>query len=231
MKLLLIVATDLVSASCSNPDGYDAGDYVECPDQSFMKGWCASGEVRDCCGGSCSHQLLCCTDFIVPRKECYLKSGDAGQYIVCDRSSAVVGTCGSGKNRDCNARFLSQMYNQTGIMVDEEELRDGSLRESSTLAFCCAHDLKVSDYGYWQHAGCGWDLECRPSQIVTGICGSGKNADCQNPPNVRGEESVQENPIHRSVRQETVRQGNNPEQRGCSQNDRYTAIYCVDVIP
>lgn len=210
MKLLILFAADLVYSACETPDGGHGQD-VHCPNQMYMRGWCTSGGNKDCCGSNCSHRLLCCDDYTIPRDNCYSKAGHEGEFLSCDGRSAVTGACGSGKNGDCTARFLSQMYNETGVAADEEVIRGGSY----TIAWCCEHNLNVAPYGYWFMEGCGYDVECRPNQIMSGICGSGKNADCQNVPNGR---------------KEATSQRSKPELR-CSQGDRYTGIYCVDVLP
>ena len=63
MKLFLSVflLTIDVQASCNKrPGGY--GEYVRCGSNTLMKGWCTSGQKKDCCGGGCSHELTCCND-------------------------------------------------------------------------------------------------------------------------------------------------------------------------
>lgn len=203
MKLLMMFTADLVYSYCTTVSG-GPGLKVQCPDQMYAQGWCSSGKDKNCCTGRCSHELKCCSTYEVPRNHCYNIYGHYGEFIKCDADSAVVGACGSGENADCSARFLDEMYNKTGLMPDEEA-RGGSY----TVAYCCEHGKTVSPNGYWFTQGCGFDVSCRPNQFMQGLCGSGKNGDCGNIPNVR--------------------QGTMPEPR-CSNGGHHTAIYCADIL-
>merc|ERR1739848_254304 len=146
-----------------------------------MHAWCTSGKDRNCCGGSCSHELTCCSDYNVAHANCYNAYGRYGEFIKCGNTGyVVVGACASGKNPDCSNKFLSKMYNETGIMPDEEILRgDGTY----TIAYCCNSGLKLAPYGYWLTQGWGKTAECRPNQVITGLCSSGEDANCQPVPN------------------------------------------------
>ena len=184
---------------------------VNCGSTQYMQGWCSSGNHADCCGGSCFHELTCCSDYSISRNNCYAKYGSSGQFLTCSAGSAIVGACGSGSNADCSGRFFDEMYEETGVMAEEEK------KGSYTIAYCCdIGNLKLAPYGDWKTGGCGYTVSCRPNQLMTGLCGSGGigGGSCSPVPNLRQERIEAEE----------------ADTRGCSASGVYTGIQCTDVL-
>jgi type II secretory pathway pseudopilin PulG len=80
-----------------------------------------------------------------------------GRENPCDTGYALIGFCGSGENADCRL----------------------GANDGYTISVCCKVRNFTQNGCYWKSGGYGSHLTCNPGEIVTGVCGSGKNPDCQ----------------------------------------------------
>lgn len=123
---------------------------------TFMGGYCGSGKWGDCDGAYT--EIMCYTTaYGVGWDRGSLTDwyrGGYGDFINCPNQHVAVGACGSGKNGDCEGTY--------NLLRCSDALYGHLDMEASVI----------------MHGDYGQDMNCPSGYLVTGLCGSGKNADC-----------------------------------------------------
>ena len=132
------------------------GVNLSCPSGWVGSGACGSGKNADCKkNGNFWTSLKCCENSNADNTfDCYTSTGSYGQKLECSSEKAAFGLCGSGKDADCGNNVWNKLN-------------------------CCSSQITIdSSLCDWKYGTYGTYLECTAEEVLTGICGSGKNADC-----------------------------------------------------
>jgi len=150
--LLTNLTIQHVSANCFWILAEQFGETVACPDNYAATGACGSGSKADCDGFV--HKLKCCAINGGSQTNCKLKKSTFGQTSTCDYNQGVAGSCGSGGWADCNGY--------------------------SNEALCCdLPNISLNHYdNYLLQGDFGQTLACEEGYVMTSLCGSGGQKDC-----------------------------------------------------
>ena len=136
------------------------GQFLHCPQGYIGMGACGSGRNADCRkhGVSAWTELMCCQircDRRTSRTYCHDRSASWGRLNSCSSEKAVFSLCGSGENADCGHHTWTKIK-------------------------CCKENAisLQSRTCNWQYGGYGSYLNCGSGYVLSGVCGSGRNADC-----------------------------------------------------
>ena len=134
------------------------GQYLKCPYGYVGRGACGSGRHADCKQhGKHWTELRCCQigNPQVLRYNCNTQRRRYGWHNSCVNNKAVFSLCGSGRHADCGTNAWTKIR-------------------------CCSHtglNINNSKCG-WIYGHYGTYLRCSKGYVLTGVCGSGQNADC-----------------------------------------------------
>ena len=160
--LILLVSLSIEtarSAVCYWTQG-KYGVNLNCPSGWVGSGACGSGGNADCkkngnfwVGFWAS--LKCCHNSNAGNRfHCHTSTGSWGQKLECSSEKSAFGLCGSGRNADCGNNVWNKLT-------------------------CCSSRILINSAScYWKYGTYGTYLECAAGEVLTGICGSGMNADC-----------------------------------------------------
>ena len=86
-----------------------------------------------------------------------------GSFAQCPANEYITGVCSSGMNADCNGQYTA------------EKCEPWPVAATQSTAYTPPMGKEING---WMCAWFGTLLECPAGQVMTGMCGSGHNADC-----------------------------------------------------
>lgn len=154
-SLIVICATSLASAQNATTTKATArwGAWIECETGQWVVGICGSGGNPDCPDKS-TNQVQCAATNLTLTNAPDRTTKSWGESLECGTNEVARGMCGSGANPDCTGGVTNGL--KCAKLPDSRELVDS----------------------VWSTSNFGQVLSCPSGMVATGLCGSGRNADC-----------------------------------------------------
>merc|ERR1712198_800824 len=162
VALALSALLAAVTASIDYEDCADVatilGQTAQCPEGTVSVGLCTSGKDGDCGPPYIFTIIRCCREkTAMADKEvraCNTLEGSHSTFLECPDGRTVDKVCSSGKDANCGPSIFNRMD-------------------------CCNdHTQVLTPSCNWIYGWPGFMVQCGFSQVITGVCSSGQDANC-----------------------------------------------------
>jgi hypothetical protein len=158
------LAKDVPRKNCSWRRQHGKRD-IRCKSREVAVGACGSGRRKDCNGGFTA--LKCCDTPKLKVNRCKKqRTTRFGHQNLCQHNKIATGICGSGMFRDCIGRGDNTSKYANMIRCCNAKVNGKPIRKPSSC--------------HWKWGRYGEHLECKRSEAMFGMCGSGLRNDCWN---------------------------------------------------